>query len=240
MENWRSVPGYENIQASSYGNIRYYRCNSCEIEILSIHPFENMDKYIQVDLKKYCPSAPTKMPTVHKLVALAFLGEPPRDMIRPVVDHKDMNTRNNRPDNLEWVSHRDNCIRARANKPKSYFARCKVYVPEVDTLYDSIPKAAKALGLRYESVRAKSVESEQVSGYTFQRIKLNQVYKHFKGGLYKTLHIAKDSTSLTDVVVYQNIDSKEIWVRSLKEFLEVLDTAKYPDATQVHRFEIVE
>lgn len=104
----------------------------------------------------------------------------------------------------------------------------------------SLPEAAKALGFRYQTVEAKSVEGEQVSGYTFQRIKLNQVCKHFKGGLYKTLQIAKDSTSLTDVVVYQNTHSKEIWVRSLKEFLEVLDTTKYPDATQAHRFEMIE
>ena len=39
---------------------------------------------------------------VHRIVAFAFLGNPPSD--QHVVDHIDTNRRNNRPKNLRWLT----------------------------------------------------------------------------------------------------------------------------------------
>jgi hypothetical protein len=47
-----------------------------------------------------------RRPGVHQLVALAFLGEPPAD--RPYVDHINENKRDNRVDNLRYVSPAEN------------------------------------------------------------------------------------------------------------------------------------
>lgn len=46
--------------------------------------------------------------TVHRIVAFAFLGAPPTD--QHVVDHIDTNRRNNRPDNLRWLTKLENVL----------------------------------------------------------------------------------------------------------------------------------
>ena len=45
---------------------------------------------------------------VHRIVAFAFYGEPPSEY--HVVDHIDTNRRNNRPENLRWVTRLDNVL----------------------------------------------------------------------------------------------------------------------------------
>lgn len=45
---------------------------------------------------------------VHRIVAFAFLGEPPEEDY--VVDHIDTNRRNNRPENLRWVTKLENVL----------------------------------------------------------------------------------------------------------------------------------
>ena len=55
------------------------------------------------------------------------------------------------------------------------------------------------------------------------------IYRHFKGGFYKVLNIAKDCDTLEDLVVYQNINTKEIWIRKKTEFLGKRDKTKTYD-----------
>ena len=45
---------------------------------------------------------------VHRIVAFTFLGNPPTD--HPVVDHIDTNRRNNRPENLRWLTRLENAL----------------------------------------------------------------------------------------------------------------------------------
>ena len=70
-----------------------------------------------------------------------------------------------------------------------------------------------------------------------RKIKINGLYKHFKGHTYKVLSVAKDSNDLSLKVVYQNIDNNETWIRDYDEFLSVVDHEKYPSVTQKYRFE---
>lgn len=71
-----------------------------------------------------------------------------------------------------------------------------------------------------------------------REIKVGQVYKHFKGNLIEVLLIAKDSEDLSEKVVYKHLDTGEIWVRDKEMFLSKVDSVKYPDVTQVYRFEL--
>lgn len=52
---------------------------------------------------------------IGRLVAIAFIGEPPEDMENPTVDHIDDNRINDHYTNLRWKEHRDNASE-RTNK----------------------------------------------------------------------------------------------------------------------------
>ena len=71
-------------------------------------------------------------------------------------------------------------------------------------------------------------------------INCGEVYRHFKGNYYKIIALAKDSSDLSDVVVYQALyGNGQIYTRSMSEFLSEVDRKKYPDAVQRYRFEVV-
>ena len=59
-------------------------------------------------------------------------------------------------------------------------------------------------------------------------------YRHFKGNVYRVLHIAKHSETLEDMVVYQAMyGERGIWVRPLAMFEEVIER----DGNTFRRFE---
>ena len=61
------------------------------------------------------------MPRVHQLVALAFIGEPPGPIGRTgwTVNHKNFDKLDNRVENLEWMTAKENHAHAVANGLKS-------------------------------------------------------------------------------------------------------------------------
>lgn len=74
-----------------------------------------------------------------------------------------------------------------------------------------------------------------------QEIKLNGVYKHFKGNFYLVEDIAKDSETLEEMVIYRELYEKgELYVRPLTMFLSKVDKEKYPSVKQEYRFELQE
>lgn len=71
-----------------------------------------------------------------------------------------------------------------------------------------------------------------------REVKPGQIYKHFKGALVIVLLIAKDSEDLSEKIVYKHLNNDDIWVRSKKEFLSLVDKNKYPNVEQEYRFEL--
>ena len=63
---------------------------------------------------------------------------------------------------------------------------------------------------------------------------MEQYYRHFKGNIYRVLHIAKHSETLEDMVVYQAMYGEGgIWVRPKAMFEEVIER----DGKTLRRFE---
>ena len=57
--------------------------------------------------------------------------------------------------------------------------------------------------------------------------KKGEVYKHFKGNLYEVLAIAKHTETMEDMVVYQEYDGENVYVRPLEMFMSKVDSEKY-------------
>ena len=74
-----------------------------------------------------------------------------------------------------------------------------------------------------------------------REIKINGVYKHFKGDSYIVLDVAYDSETKEKMVVYRRLyGDGSLWVRPLDMFLSEVDKNKYPDVKQKYRFELQE
>ena len=53
---------------------------------------------------------------------------------------------------------------------------------------------------------------------------MGKYYRHFKGNVYRVLHIAKHSETLEDIVVYQAMyGERGVWVRPKNMFEEVIE-----------------
>lgn len=64
------------------------------------------------------------------------------------------------------------------------------------------------------------------------------IYKHFKGHIVKVLCVGKDAEDLSLKIIYEHMDTKEIWVRDKDEFLSKVDKVKYPNVKATYRFEL--
>ncbi len=71
------------------------------------------------------------------------------------------------------------------------------------------------------------------------QVKINGIYKHYKGDQYIVLGVATHSETGEKLVVYRALygDSR-LYVRPYEMFIEKIDKETYPNATQEHRFEL--
>jgi hypothetical protein len=107
IEIFKDIPGYEGLyQVSNMGRIKslnvfHYNDDKEKILILKI----KKDKYFEIKIKG-------KYYLIHRLVMLTFIGECPKDK---QVNHIDGNKQNNRLENLEYITSKENTQHAWKN-----------------------------------------------------------------------------------------------------------------------------
>lgn len=73
-----------------------------------------------------------------------------------------------------------------------------------------------------------------------REVKVGEIYKHFKGTFHRVICVGKDSETLEEMVIYDHVDTGEVWVRKKSSFLSRVDRKKYPLVEQTYRFELVD
>ena len=70
-------------------------------------------------------------------------------------------------------------------------------------------------------------------------LKINHIYRHFKGIYVLVKDLAYHSETEEKYVVYQHLDDGKVWIRKLDDFLSPIDNNRSDNITgQKYRFEL--
>lgn len=136
QEQWASVRGYEGLyEVSNYGKVRSIMKNG-----LMLSQARNERGYLKVFL---CSGGKGENKKVHRLVAEAFL---PNEKNLPEVNHINGVKSDNRVENLEWVSTRENIVHAYKTGLKVQTRKNKCVCSD-GTVYESFLDAQNKTGI---------------------------------------------------------------------------------------------
>ena len=106
IEEWREIEGYEGLyMVSNYGEVKgkdRFDSRGHFRKSLILKPTKNTSGYLRVTLNKLGHG---KNVEIHKIVANAFI---PNEDKKEEIDHIDGMRTNNRVDNLQWVTRKEN------------------------------------------------------------------------------------------------------------------------------------
>lgn len=174
IEIWRDIPGYEGkYQVSNFGRVRsvarwiYRDCRGFprfqKSRVLYQHA--NKDGYKTVSLMN---GNIHKTHLVHRLVAKVFI---PNDNFELDINHIDGVKDNNRVDNLEWCTRKENMRHAFAmglvgyNNPSNK-KKVRIFKDGFEKVFECIEYAARFIKISPSSVsRACSGERPHAGGY---------------------------------------------------------------------------
>lgn len=168
-EIWKPVVGYEGLyEVSSLGRVKSFSTH-CHKEPKILKPLLTIWGYHYINL---CRNRKHKPASIHRLVATAFIPNPNK---LPVINHKNGVKTDNRAENLEWCTPKENTrhsIEVLGKKPKGnnqYGGPKPVRCVETGVVYKSIMEASRATGLSDGIIRlaVRHQTRTYAKGYTF-------------------------------------------------------------------------
>lgn len=179
-ETWLPIKGYEGLYEISnlgrvkslkkvwYAAIKHRQRNEKNETILKSSHSSHYHRVILIKNKIHTTAL------IHRLVAKHFIENNENKL---QVNHIDGNKLNNRVENLEWVSSRENLIHAIKNNLKTYkhkgesHSAVKVSCDTLGITFDCKKDASEKLGISLDSIwevcRGRKI---QVHGLTFRNI----------------------------------------------------------------------
>lgn len=113
MKVWKKTQ-YENYEVSSDGEVRNTKTGNY---LTKSHSKSN--NYYKVTLTVSINGKSRPLPIeIHRLVAQTFIPKPQTNE-RLVVDHIDDDKHNNDQSNLQWLTYRENALKAKRNKKRN-------------------------------------------------------------------------------------------------------------------------
>ena len=101
MEQWKTILDFPHYEISNQGRIRNINTNQI------LKPWaDGKGRYLQISL---CDHGRVKKYLMHRLVAQYFIPNPNN---YPEINHIDYDIKNNRYENLEWVTRKENMYHA--------------------------------------------------------------------------------------------------------------------------------
>ena len=155
-ELWRPLEEYKGIEVSSVGRIRKAANKRRKERILTEFP-KDRDGYCRCSVQRL-DGTWTSQP-VHRLVAKAFISNP---LKKQAVNHIDGNRTNNKVENLEWVTPKENVIHS---FKFGYRKECKdvpkktlltdFQISQIDKLRElyTVNQIAKLFNIEYQSLK---------------------------------------------------------------------------------------
>ena len=148
MEKFKQIEGFENYQVSNLGNIKSIAQGKEKIMSCGT----SSKGYAQISLTS---NGVRKTFKAHRLVALAFITNPNN---YTEVNHINGNKKDNRVENLEWCTRKENMQHATTTGLNSIAKaieakKRKVYDKVTKKIYESTAEAARQLGMNRTTLK---------------------------------------------------------------------------------------
>ena len=153
-EIWKDIPSFPGYQVSNLGRLKSYKEDKINGKLFKLSP-DLRTGYIVVKLYN-THTGKRETRGIHRLVAEAFVPNPEN---KPQVNHIDEDKSNNRVDNLEWVTAKENSNHGTRNKRIAKTKGKKVKCVETGEVYYSTLEAKRQTGIANTGAAASGIYS---------------------------------------------------------------------------------
>lgn len=176
-EIWKDITNYEGLyQVSNFGNVKNVRFNRL------LKNSRKWNGYLRVCL---CKNKKRKDLLISRMVANEFVKNPnPKKFIH--VDHIDGDKENNNAKNLEWVTAKENNVRAYKSGQKTGFGRRHISVSKIDMETKQVLDTYKTIS-----------EAGEMNNISKRSLYINLVYKsrtNYKGFIWEIKRKGSENT----------------------------------------------